>query len=304
MGSKAPSAPPPPNFAPVAQADAQAATQQFQLGQQQLDWAKNQFNQVWPFAQNYLSAQTGIASAEAGAAPTYMAAQTAAAQNQTQAAEQAQQTYQNTYLPIEQKFASTALNYNTPARATENAARAEADVANTFNAQRQTALSQLEGYGIDPSQTRFQALDLSTRVQQAAAMAASGTQSRLNTEATGLALQGEAINTGRGYPSSVASAYSTATDAASGGLKSGTDAGSSGVMGATGALTAAGKLMGSPTDYFSGGTAALGNWGNALAMGYNNQLAAANFNRQNSSNFMSGIGNLIGGGIGAAMTLL
>jgi hypothetical protein len=270
MGGKV-SAPPAPNYGPIAQADANAASQQFQLGQQQLQWGQQQFNTVWPYAQQYLQQQTA-----AGAAST------ANAQNM-------QNFYNTTYQPIESQFANEASTYNSPARANANSAAAQADVANSFTANRNAAQQSLESYGIDPSQTRFGALDLGSRIAQSAATAAAGTQSRMNTEAVGLGLQGEAINTGRGYAGNVAQAYSTATNAGSAGINAANATTNSGV-----------NAMGSPTSYMGLGNQALNNQANTLNMGFQNSLAGAQFNNQVSQNQMGGIGQLIGGALGFA----
>jgi hypothetical protein len=270
MGGKA-KAPEPPDYSPIASANAAAAERQFQLGEQQLAWGKEQFERVWPYASQYMTEQVG------------------AAQDLNESARGAQAMYESTYKPIEAKFAAEAAAYNTPERANQNASRAMADVANTIEAQRKASIDQLESYGIDPSQTRFGALDLGIRINKAAAMAAAGTQSRLNTEATGLALEGEAINVGRGYPGAIASSYNAATNAGSSGINAGNSTGQTGA-----------NMMGSPTNYFSGGNTALGNWGNTLNMGYQNQLAAAKFDADQSAGFSRGIGSLIGGGLGLA----
>lgn len=263
------SAPPPPNYAPIAEASMQAAEQQFQLGSEQLDWGKEQFNLVWPYAQQYLTQQLDSSAEEADRA------------------RDARDMYETTYRPIEEQFAQTALNYNTPERAEQNAGAAMADVANTFEAQRRTALANLESYGIDPSSTRFGALDLSSRIAQAAASAAAGTQSRRNTEATGLALQGEAINIGKGYPGSIAQAYSTSTTA-----------GKAGIGGVNETTQTGAYSMGRPSEYYAGGTNALNAGANAMNMGYNNAMSAAQFDAQQSQAFWGGVGNLAGGVIG------
>jgi hypothetical protein len=157
-----------------------------------------------------------------------------------------------------------------------------ADVKNSFQAARTNALGQLESYGIDPSQTRFGALDLSTRIAEAAATAAAGTQSRLNTEATGLALQGEAIKTGRGYAPDIAQAYASSTNA-----------GGSGLNYANQTFGTGAKAMQAPID----------SYGNILNTGYQNQMQAATMKNQQSTQFSQGLGQLIGGGIGMAAGL-
>jgi hypothetical protein len=269
------SAPAPPNYAPIAAADAAAAERQFQLGEEQLQWGRDQFNAVWPYAQQYMASQVGAADIE-----------------RQNAADQ-QAFYNETYKPIESTFAKQALDYNTPANAEQKAGAAMADVANTFDANRKTALAQLESFGIDPSQTRFGALDLDTRVRQAAASAAAGTLSRLSTEATGLSLEGEAIKTGRGYPTDVANAYRTATDA-----------GSFGIGTANSAIHTGSNATGSPTSYFGLGNQSRYNQAGALNMGFNNAYDSARLNASLQANTMSGIGQLIGGGFGAAALFL
>lgn len=266
-----PSAPAAPDYSPIAAADQQAAQQQFQLGEQQLKFGQNQFNQVWPYAQQYLQQQTENAS------------------DASQSAKTQQQYYDQTYKPIETKFADTASTYNSPARASENAGNAMADVASSFDTNRAAALSSLESYGIDPSQTRYGALDLGTRISQAAATAAAGTQSRLNTEATGMALEGEAINVGRGYPSSIAQSYQTATGA-----------GAAGITGANQTTSTGVNAMGSPNSYFNGGTSAMTGATSALNTGFSNQMSGAQFNYTAAENTSQGIGQLIGGGLGLA----
>jgi hypothetical protein len=265
-------APPAPDYGPIAQADAAAAERQFQLGEEQLAFSKDQFNRVWPYAQAYLD--YGLTTD----------------QSQYNAAQRAEEMYETGYKPVEQQFLNEVKSYREPWRIEENASRAMADVGNTFQAARTAALAQLESYGIDPSTTRFGALDLTTRIQEAAAKAAAGTQSRLATEAQGLGLMGEAINVGRGYPGAIASSYKTATDA-----------GKSTLGGANETGQTSAYMGGQPTSYFNAGNVALGNQANALNMGFNNAATSAQIQNQNSANFMSGIGKLIGGGLSAAM---
>lgn len=262
------SAPSPPDYTPIAQADAAQAQQEYQLGQQQLSWAQNQFNTVWPYAQQYMQSEIGATNAE------------------QQAARQQQKFYNRTYKPIERQFANQAANYDSGAQENYQEGLAESDVTNQFDAARNSALSSLESYGIDPSQTRFGALDLGSRISQAAATAAAGTQSRLNTQATGMALEGEAINIGRGYPSSIAQSYNTATNA-----------GSSGISTANQTTTTGASTQGTPIQY-----GALGNQSSALETqalntGFNNALASDTLAANENANFMSGLGNILGGGM-------
>lgn len=268
MGGGKGGAPAAPNYAPIAASDMQAAQLDAQTSKDQLDWAKQQYADQAPYTKAFMQSAADAQDAE------------------TQSAKEAQDYYKSTYQPIETQFAQQAQGWNTPARAASEAGRAEADVASSFDQQRTAALSSLEGYGIDPSQTRYGALDLGTRISQAAATASAGTQSRLNTEATGLALEGEAINTGRGYPSQVAQSYSTATGSGSQGVTAGLNTSST-----------YGNMMGSPTQWSGLANQSLAGAANTMNMGFNNQMAGFNANAGIAANQSSGIGGLVGAGI-------
>lgn len=264
MGGKS-SAPPAPDYTPIAAADENIATAQDNLAQQQINNTQSQFNQTWPYAQQYLQQQTASSAAE-----------TAAAGSQ-------QSYYDSTYKPIETQFANEANTWDSPGREDQNASQAMGDVASSFDASRTAALSNLESYGIDPSQTRYSALDLGTRVSQAAATAGADTQSRLNTQATGLALQGEAINVGRGYPSAIAQSYQTATGSGASGIGSANQTGATSTSG----IGTAGSILG-------GAGATMGGATQALNTGYQNNLAGSQFNAQQSAQMSQGIGTIAG----------
>lgn len=165
------------------------------------------------------------------------------------------------------------------------AGKAEADVAAQFEQARRTAQERLEGYGVDPSQTRQGALDLGTRIAEAAAQSSAGNQARTQTENTGRALRSEAINVGRGYPGQIQASMAGAG-------QSGNQAANTGL-----ATTASGaQTMGTGLGWQGSGNSALAGWGNILNQGYQNQLAQFEAN-QNSS---SGWGNILGIGAGIA----
>ena len=273
------SAPAPPDYTPIAQSDEQAAQLYATTSQNQLDFAKQQYSDQAPYTAAMMNNMNQVMQSDI------------TTQNQQNTnAQQAQQFYQSTYQPMESQFAGEAANYNSPERAAQASAAAQGDVASAFAGQRQSALSSLESYGIDPSQTRYGALDLGTRISQAAAQSAAGTQSGLNSQATGMALQGEAINIGRGYPGQVANAYSTATGAGSGA----TSAGSAGVGAGLNTSSTYGNMMGTPAQWAGLQNQALGGATNALNAGFQNQLGAFNANAGVAGNTSSGIGSMVG----------
>jgi len=264
MGSKV-SAPPVPDYAPIAAANEQTAERAFEMSQQQFDWSQQQYNEISPYVFQNLEAQAQATTA-----------------NQ-QFAEEQRARYQSEYAPIESDFTQRALNYNTPERAAQQSALAQKDVEKSIDAQRQAALTNLSSYGLDPSETKYGAIDASYRINKAAAMAAAGTQSRLATEATGLALQGEAINIGRGYPGAIAQSYATATNA-----------GASGIKGASTNYAVGADAMGSPVGYLGASTQARAGQVGALNTGYQNALAGQQLEAQSAADTLYGIGNIVG----------
>ncbi len=267
MGGKG-GAPAAPNYTPMILADMHAADLNAQTSTDQLNWAKQQYADQKPRTDAYMDAMTKNMT------------------DQSANAARDRAFYEGTYQPMEKQFAQTAQGYNDPARAAQRSAAAQEDVASTFAGQRASALSNLESYGIDPSQTRYGALDLGSRISQAAAQAGAGTASRLSSEATGLALQGEAINIGRGYPGQVAQAYGTATQA-----------GGSGVTAGLNTSQTYGNMMGNPATW--AGLASQDRAGAVGAMntGFQNALGSFNANAAVSANQSSGIGGLVGAGI-------
>lgn len=263
----APDTPDAPDYKPVADSSLAAAQLQSQTSREQLDWAKEQYAQQAPITNAYLQSMID-SSAE-----------------QRSNAQKDRARYEHVYQPVEDQFVKTATGWNSPARADQEAGAATADIATAMEAARKTSTQALESYGVDPSQTRYGALDLSTRIAQASAQAAAGTQSRKNTEATGLALQGEAINIGKGYPGQVAQSYAGSTTA-----------GSAGITSALQTAGTYGQMMGTGVQW--GG---LSNQSNGIAMsglnaGFGNQMQEYGADARAAADQAKGIGQMIGGG--------
>ncbi len=265
MGGKS-KAPAPPDYTELAAASEKAAEYSFQLGKEQLAWAKEQYGKDSQIINRVVD--DALERSEV---------------NDRNAAKD-RKRYEEIYQPLEDRLANEALNYATPEKQEYEAGRASATVAEQFGAQRKAAAQNLEAYGVDPTSTRYAALDMGSRVAQAAAQAGASNQSRAQTEAVGRALRSEAINVGRGYPGQIAGTYGTA-------LQSGNQAAGTQLAGtASGAST-----MGTGTQWTGMGMQGLNNSANIQNMGYNNQLGAYTANQQASS----GIGALLGAGLGA-----
>ena len=260
-------APPPPDYTAVAAASEESARMSFELGREQLAWAKEQYGR-----------DSEIVNRVVDAALTRM-------DDNDEAALADRKRYEATYQPLEDKLVQEAQDFASPERQEQRAGQASAAVAQQFDVQRRAAAQNLEAYGVDPSSTRYAALDMGSRVQQAAAQAGAANQSREQTEAMGRAMRSEAINVGRGYPGQIAGTYGTA-------LQSGNAA----VNSALGGTASGAATMGTGAQWTGMGNQGLNTWGNTLNMGYNTQMQQFQANQQSSS----GLGGLFGSVLGAA----
>lgn len=265
MGGKA-QAPAAPDFTPIMKASLQQSQLNYDLGNKQLDWAKQQY-----------ASDKGVTDQIVGSMKANM-------DQNTQDAKDYSDRYKNTFEPLQDQYITKAENYNTPSRVDFNMGQAQAGVATQFDAARENAQKDLESYGINPSSTRFAALDLGSRTQQAAATAAAGTKSALDTEATGNNMLLQANQLGAGLPAASTAASNTAT--AAGSAASGTQL----------ATTASGaNTMGTNTQYQQIGANDLSAAAGAMNTGYQDSLAQFNANQNTSS----GLGSVLGmaGGI-------
>lgn len=264
MGGKN-KAPAPPDYSELAAASKEAAELSYKLGQEQLAWAKEQYGK-----------DSAITSKVVDQFLSDMADTSANAKKD-------RARYEQIFQPLEEDLAKEAADYATPERRDLEVGRAQSNVGQQFTQAREQAKSELESYGINPSSTRFAALDVGMRANEAAAKAAAGNQASENVDNTARALRSEAINVGRGYPGSIAQSYASS-------LGQGNSAGGQQL-----AQTASGaNTMGTTTQYLGAGNAAVNTWGNVLNTGYQNQLSAWQANQQASSGWGSALG-LVGG---------
>lgn len=271
MGGKGGKAPPPPDYTPVAAANQYAADRAAEISREQLTWAREQYAADRQITQQYLDVML----------PTMV--------REAESAAEDRERYKSVFQPIEDRLVADAESYASPARMEQEVGRAQADVAQAFDAERRAALANLESYGVDPSMARAGALDRSARISQAAVTAGAATQTRTNVENTGRALRGEAINLGRGYQSQIAQAYATAQNAGQGAVS------------ANLATTASGAgTMGTGVQWSGQQQGFLSNWGSNLGGQANAANAAAANNRASGAS----TGSIIGGIAGLAGAVL
>lgn len=264
MGKKN-SPPPPPDYSPLVAQSLEQSRLQFGLQQQMFDWAKQAY------------ADNKVISDQ-------VANQFLQAQKFNQAnAEKDRARWEKDFRPLEDEYIQRARSYASQGRQELEAGRASANVAQQMDTARAAAAQKLESFGIDPSSTRYGALDLAFRAQQGAATAAASNQARLATEATGNAMMGNAINLGRQTLGQGLGMQSIANQSGSGAINTNLATTMSGA-----------QTMGTPTQWGALGMGALGQAGNFMNMGYNNQLAAWKADQDQST----GWGSVLGLGAG------
>jgi hypothetical protein len=260
MGGKG-DAPEAPDYSELAAVSEKSAEYSYKTAQEQLAWAKEVYadnkavgDQVIDFALGQMDKQAAWADADRA-------------------------RYEDIYQPLEDQAAQRAQDYVTPERQEYEAGKAEADVAMQFEAARRAAQDKLEGYGVDPSQLRSGALDLQSRVAEAAAQAGAGNQARFRTEQYGDQLMANAINTGKGYPAQTLGAAGAAG-------ASGNQATNTGL-----ATTQSGaNTMGTGYQWQGMGNQGVGMWGQILNAGYQNQLQGWQANQDASSGWGQALG--------------
>lgn len=260
-----------PDYGPLIAASKESSKFAYDLAQQQFDWAKKTYNENKQVSKIVIDKALGM-----------MDRQDAWAQAD-------RKRYETIFQPLEEQLAKDAQDYSTPQRQEQAAGAAEADVAAQFNQARDAAQQRLEAYGVDPSQTRAGALDLGSRVAEAAAQASAGNQARDRTMREGWMLRDSAINTGKGLP-----AQTMAEIGGSG--QSGNQLVNTGL-----ATTASGgQTMGTAPTWQGMGNQGLGIWGNILNTQFGNQMDAWKAKESSSS----GIGSMLGAGLGIATAFL
>lgn len=259
MGKKSPD---PPDLQPVAAGSVESARIAQQTAREQLDFAREQNTQNQELLQRVIGSQEQV-------------------QNETLANARKDRTrFEELYQPLEDNLVKEFQGYDSEERRDLDRGRAIADVSTQFDAARRNALQRLEGFGVDPSQTRNAALDLDTRVAQASATAGAASNSDRTTEATGRALRAEALNIGRGYPSNVAGSYGQSLNAGNSQVTNALNGAQTG----TGLLGASNQSLGTSIGGFTGSAG-------IQTQGFQNRLAGQ---QEDNSALISGIGAAAG----------
>lgn len=350
------------NAAAQAQAD-----KQYQIGQQQLDWAKEQEAKYAPYNQKILDAQldsyakTNAASERAAKAAEEQLAiarennqwtkdaqakydpyiqqildsQMASQKQASDFAQQQQDFYNNYYMPREKAYLEEVSNYGNAEDQKYWGAKAAAGVTNMAEHGRQAALRELESYGIKPGDGGFTSTDIRARTDTAAQAAGQSTATMQGLYDKGIALRGGALAGGQNAIGNFTNAIGMGSNigaSALGGANNSLSAGA-GARGAVAGMYGVGNSainseiggIGSGANIGSAAAGAINNWTgtnsnlrNSAAgwYGQGNNIAAQGYNSLNnlsnnlyqtyagSQNKSSGMGALLGAGIGMGASIL
>ena len=194
MGSKGA---PPPDYAPLAEASAEAARIQAGLGREQLAFAREQYDRSAPLLESIANQQM-------------------AAQNEQMAQARDYYNYQrDTYRPLERSIVADARRFNTEAYQNQLASQAAADAGRAFGISQQQNQRAMASMGVNPNSGRFAGMQNATGLQQAAVRANAMTGARRQAEQMGYARQLDAAGLGRGLAGASAAAYGGASSAGS-----------------------------------------------------------------------------------------
>jgi hypothetical protein len=242
-------------------AASRSASETAQLGRDQLDFTKQQYND-------------SKAARDAAVATAQQTAEQQLASMKAQDAIAADYNNYNktTFRPLEQGIVADAQNYDTPAKREAAATGAMADVNSSFANSNAANARALAANGINPGSARAISAMGGQGIEQAKANAGAAYKARQGVETMGHAMEMDAASLGRNLPSNQTATAQTALNAGNSAVNSanaGLNATNSGVQtvqngyqGAVNASSAAGSLFNSAQSI-----AQQGNAGSAAAWG-------------------------------------
>ena len=262
-----------------AMASVQAANMAYSLGEQQLQWAQNVWNQEQPLVDQ--SEQISI----------QLANQELASSEQMQAFSKEQEDLWNQYYePLQIAYVQQAENWASPGNIDLVTGQAQANVAEQSQAGLNTANEQLMSYGVNPGSPRFAGLQVGANVMSGAGQAAAGTTAAQNLKLQQLALEQGAINTGQG----VANTAGQLTNAATGASQAGTGASTGAASTAQSNLSTGSSALTAPTNWFNTGANNMAVYTNAVNAYNTAQLGYAQLSAEQSQGIGSMVGNIVG----------
>ncbi len=257
----------------------QAALKEAQLGQDWLNFAKDQFA-----VSNERQKKTDALSDQVAQQ------QLASSKQASQWATEDRNRWTNTYKPVEDAYIKEATNYGSQENQDKLAAEAKANVLSNSAAQMQANNRSMASMGVNPNSGKFQVANKSAAINTALSAAGAENTARQSARDKGLALKADVSNLGKGLASQAASNSALGVSAGSSSLGSNIAANSSWNTG--------NQIM---AQGYQGAMSGYGNQANILNSQYGNQLSAWNAQQQanasSTGGMMSGIGSMAGMGM-------
>lgn len=245
--------------AQAAASNAAIANRSLDMQQEQWDFGKSLIEKYQPLYERLINADVGMA-------------EDARTRSNAQWAD-----YDQIFRPIEKKFASDAMNYDSPEEIARRTGLASATVQNQIDAQREQRARTLAATGVDPASGRNTVDDANA---MAMAKAGAVNKERNDTVLQGISMRQAAANFGRNMPNT-----SIAQNAAA--LQ-----GNASASNTAGAATAQPGVALQPALAFGNQAITANNSSGALSQ------AGANFDLTRSLNRTSSAGNVLGLGLG------
>jgi hypothetical protein len=184
-----------PDYKPVAEASEEAARIMAELGYAQLDFAKEQYEEVKPFV-------TDIAETQV--------------EQMRETNRQGSEYYDflaQTFRPVESSIAADAMSFDTEAKADQLAADAGANIERQAAIGDQVLARDLARMGVNPNSGKYVGSKRSAELMTAAQKADAQNDARTQADMMGRAVKLDAAGIGRGLPGASVAAYGAATAA-------------------------------------------------------------------------------------------
>lgn len=185
--------PEPPDYTPLANASKEAAAIMAGLGREQLDFARQQYNEVSPITREVAGLQMDAQRQQLGQGQDYY------------------NYLRDTYRPLERSIVADAENFNTAAYRDQLASQAAADVGLAFGRTRAMNERAMASMGVNPNSGRFAGVNNASVLSQAAARAGIMTNARNQAAQMGYARKLDAAGLGRNLSGASLAAYGGAT---------------------------------------------------------------------------------------------
>ena len=217
MGS-ASSAPPPPDTSMFSDALSGDADQMRQWAQSMWDSGQEQMQQIGQYATDFMSMSLP------------------AAEEMFQWASTQRERFNEFVMPQMESLFKEAETYASTEEQDRQRGMAVQDIKSATEAQRASQLRKLESFGIDPSDTRYGALDKQAATAEAALSALAANQAGERTKQIGRQLRSEAINVGTGFLTDAQASAVNAANIGATGANVGSQAAHTGIALQQGAL--------------------------------------------------------------------